>query len=218
MKASTLLFVLFLLLISASASAQFGIRSFYNVNSTAGWDQALERQTGIDSKTFAPSGSIALDYWFQLKSARIELYPMLQYHYASSIHNTNSSDYIHPNLRQYGFGIASHIYVMDLEGDCNCPTFSKQGSFFSKGFFLLAGAGVDVNITEIRSAKESYVKPNLSVGAGLDIGISDLLTITPIVQYRYQFPMQWDELQAQSSSYGRVMFGARLGFRLDYKE
>ncbi|MCB9291906.1 MAG: hypothetical protein H6559_02055 [Lewinellaceae bacterium] len=30
----------------------------------------------------------------------------------------------------------ANIYFLDLEGDCDCPTFSKSGGFLQKGLFL----------------------------------------------------------------------------------
>lgn len=77
-------------------------------------------------------------------------------------------------------------YPMDLYGDCMCPTFSRKGQVLQKGFFLEAGVGgyyLDQSIVQESDAGGSFLA---RVGAGVDIGLSRRLTITPGVRIQYE--------------------------------
>lgn len=68
---------------------------------------------------------------------------------------------------------------MDLYGDCMCPTFSRKGQVIQKGFFIEAGAGGYYHTLEATVEKTSGGSFLARIGAGVDIGLSRRLTITP---------------------------------------
>lgn len=178
---------------------------------------------GRNEKVFEQSYSIALDYWFRLKEKRIEFYPYLSYHQANDELSISGNALV---LRQFGTGLLTHFYILDLIGDCDCPTFSKQGDFFKKGFFLMAGVGT---VLSHKDYNTGWTDGNFdfvaSVGVGQDIGINDLFTVTPFLQYQYVSNVSWHELGTafgqgsgnQSSNIGMIQLGLRLGIRADYK-
>jgi hypothetical protein len=211
------------LIIATSGYSQFGLRVMYNRNSAPGWDSFFTTVEGTNTTIFDQSLTVVGDYWIRLPNKRIEFYPNLSFHQASTV-LTNSNNTL--KLRQIGVGLITHFYILDLIGDCDCPTFSKQGQLVKKGLFLMAGAGVDYSQ---KSILNDYTDANLdfkiSGGIGLDIGISDLITLTPFIQYQYYPDISWHELSGATlqnvdninSSLGQFQIGIRVGFRPDYK-
>ena len=128
-------------------------------------------------------------------------------------------------------GLATHIYIFDFVNDCDCPTFSKQSGAFQRGFFILAG--VKGNYQQKKTSfsnsqrSNSDISMNLEAGIGYDIGISDLLTITPFTTLSFTPNSNWDGLSMdhgiinvlppdESTSNLAFNVGLRIGFRPDY--
>jgi hypothetical protein len=126
-------FLLFLLMISAlSAQAQLGIGGAYLTSSAQHWEL---RNSGASNPSLQPPGtgySVGLDYQFRLKKVRIEFAPELNYSHWS----TPETNDLQTNSNWYSFFFNVRVYPFDLKGDCNCPTFSKRGKTFQKGFFV----------------------------------------------------------------------------------
>jgi len=199
--------VIFFFLLAFGAcemQAQWGVRVGYNFNKTPGWDEFFSSVESRNQSVFESSLSFEVDYWTRLRNHRIEFYPYLSYHQATTTLAVSQNTL---GLRQLGAGLKTHIYLLDLMGDCDCPTFSKQGGFFKKGFFL----NIDVRGT---------------IGLGLDVGINDLLTITPFVAYNRYFDVSWHELGSSfgqpgrnvSSHINQLQIGVRFGIRSDYEK
>ena len=218
-----------LLVLSVSQlQAQYGVRATYNLNHAPSWEDFFQTLDSRNTDLFASSLSFEVDYWLRLPNHRIEFYPYLSYHQANSEIWTNDQLTTTPQtvgLRQLGAGLISHIYIFDLIGDCDCPTFSKQGGFFKKGFFILGGIGV---VHSDKRISDNFDDGNLDfsarLGAGIDIGLTDLITISPFAQVQYFPSVSWHELGATfqttpehiESSLGQLQFGIRVGFRPDY--
>ncbi|MEM1217192.1 MAG: hypothetical protein AAGJ82_15965, partial [Bacteroidota bacterium] len=126
----------------------------------------------------------------------------------------------------------TNFYVLDFEGDCDCPTFSKQGPGLQKGLFLQLSPGwsyfsqtLNDNLFGVQ-VTDNISAFNFGLGLGLDLGLSDLVTITPQVGFRYYPSVEWPalgdespiilptEIQAESSLQ-QLTAGLRLGIRLD---
>ena len=221
---SRFIFTVSFILISLSANAQFGIRTSYNINSAAKWNTFFSGLDARNDDIFSTSVSLTLDYWLRLPNHRIEFYPNISYHQANTTIIGNAVDL---SLRQMGAGIIAHVYILDLVDDCDCPTFSKQSGFVKKGIFVLAGIGGDYAQKAIDDS--SFDDGNLdfkaSLGMGIDLGISDLITVTPFVQFQYHPAISWHEVGVPfgegsgnvETSLSQIQIGARLGFRTDYK-
>jgi len=126
----------------------------------------------------------------------------------------------------------THFYLFDLTGDCDCPTFSKDGGFVKKGFYVELSPGLSYASSTIKGitgdpSNSSFV-PSLGLGLGVDIGLSDLLTITPMIRFRRYFGAEWENLvenlnleepsqlsfDAQETGIETFSFGIRLGIRM----
>ena len=212
-------------------SGQFGIRANYGLSSAPNWEVLAQNSSQFAPTDFFGGGySLGLDYWLRLPQKRIEFYPELRYTaYETQSQVIALSQDVSVNSTLLGFYANTHFYVMDFLGDCDCPTFSKQGGLFKKGFFLSLSPGVYYHkkSSDLIAGNLESISGYLGVGLGLDIGVSDLITVTPTVQYALGFNDNLDgaaeilgvpELQNfETSSFRQLLFGIRIGLRPDYK-
>lgn len=207
-------------------SAQFGLRAGYIQGEAEQW-----RISSPAAITEAPGmgWQMGIDYWFRLPKLRIEFTPELNY----ASQSLNIVDGPELQTDWFSFFFHTNIYLLDLANDCNCPTFSKQNDFFAKGFFLQISPGVSMplfrNNLPTSNANPSIGKlsPNLGAGLGLDLGISDLVTLSPQIGLRYYPELEWANafpdqgldqsfsIQDRSSSLWQWQAALRIGIRLD---
>lgn len=219
--------ILLLLLVAFAqhAIAQFGAAVKYqSLNSQ--WEEPVEENFGEFQHRLL-TGS--LYYWFRLKDKRIEFLPEVS---LSKSIGGDSDDGYRSRLGIIGLAMNVDFYVFDLISDCDCPTFSKEGSVFTRGFFLEATAGVDFgNIALDTPSDKGFFESSSTnfkagLGAGLDIGLSDLVTLTPLIYIHWTPTPSWDGLDeaiglsdtgAPSGSDWYTGAGIRVLFRPDYK-
>lgn len=218
-----LVFVCFsVFLYSMSASAQVGVRIHYSLNNFSDWNQWARIASQVE-EFFPNIMEFGVDYRLALKKVRLEFYPYLSYGQSTTDIRFTEGQL---KLSQLGAGIDMRYYPMDTDGDCNCPTFSKQGDFLQKSFFVMLSAGArmyDLKTTSEVLAEGSGVAYQIAAGAGLDIGFSDFFTLTPFAQLAYGGGYRYDELSGVldtpadfSTSLTQTILGLRLGFRFDY--
>lgn len=190
-------------LVSQNAYAQIGFTGAYYQQQIPEWETAVFGERS--NEDFLKTGySFGIDYWLKpIENYRIEFYPEVLVNYTSADITrdalTESFD-----LASIGLNLNTNIYVLNIESDCDCPTFSKQESFFEKGFFIQISPGVHylkgtynyAADNTLQKNKMSDIVPKLGIGLGLDIGISDFITLTPIVKYNRYFNAEWDGLVA----------------------
>ena len=207
---------------SAVSMAQIGVRTVYTLNNFSDWNQWARNASQVDE--FFPSMlEFGLDYRLALKRIRLEFYPYLSYGLSETAINASAAKI---KLNQIGAGVDMRYYPMDTDSDCNCPTFSKQGDFLQKSFFIMLSIGT--RMYDLSTTTENIVESNglayqIGGGAGLDIGFSDFFTLTPFAQLAYGGGYRYDELASVlatpadfSSSLTQTILGLRLGFRFDY--
>lgn len=217
----------------SSLEGQFGLRLKYNDNDFGNWEEAINNRFSANEKLFNSGYEAGIDYWFRLKKRRIEFMPELAY-------TRSDTRYEHQTLNQFSlqaisFNFHTHIYALDMEGDCDCPTFSKQGPSINKGLFFHFTPGISwVNTTSEMQSESSFklesegtegILLRVGAGIGLDLGVSDLLTITPILSYYFQSGITWDQLGSTGTDLKNstvnprfIQFTLRFGFRPDYRK
>lgn len=170
--------------------------------------------------------TIHLNYWVRARNVRIEVLPELAYAHGL-IRKTSEAE---SSLSALSVGANVDIYPFDFRGDCDCPTFSKQGTRFQRGFFLEGSLLGDAQFLKIEPTSEgdlqydgSRISMRLGGGIGFDIGISDLVTITPVLSVQYRLPAKWENLGGSipgdaPAIDGEVVYsaGLRVLFRPDY--
>jgi len=210
-------------------AAQFGLNATYNLNNAPLW--AIKDLSNNNTTSLPGSGlGVGIDYWIPLKGARIELLPELNY----AKYDATAPDLGALHADFYSFFLKANLYLLDLKGDCHCPTFSKQGKSVTKGFFIQIAPGISAMRTKISmlNGVGIYARtlvPSISLAGGLDIGISDLLTLTPFGGVRIFPAANWQGLEESLrldpslgnrsvknvSNLTQVFAGVRLGLRLD---
>jgi len=211
-----------LLFFVTSGQAQFGINVKYSSNNVNDWSRITRQES--DGPIFENHLEFALDYWFKPGEYRAEY--MIEGTFASHTTTLGSRSY---TLDIFGLGVKSNLYIFDFRGDCDCPTFKKEGKLFKKGFFLQwnANAGFWKKNASFFNEGHNNIAFDMGAGAGIDIGLSDLITITPFVTYQY-FPwLTWEQfsinhgirddqnLNAKITA-SMLKFGIRLGLRADF--
>ena len=203
---------------------QFGVKGAFSTFSTPDWVLSNSNSTISNDRELLQDGwSVGIDYWFRLKNYRLEFTPELNLSNTSTTIDGNQF-----STQFYSFFFNANIYPFDFSNDCDCPTFSKQGPTLEKGFFLQLSPGVsylDQSITtnELESSTND-ISISIGLGVGYDIGVSDLVTITPTLKVRYFPAANWDITEAnleaissfeQETAITQLSAGLRIGIRLD---
>lgn len=213
------------LISSTGLYAQIGIRGGYGTSHFDAWQgYAYSRIDSKNARFLQNSWNVGVDYWFRLKSRRIEFMPEIGFtQFAPS--TVDGVDY---NLSSVNAIFNVHVYPLDLAEDCNCPTFSKQGNTIKKGFFIHVSPLLRYylqNAKGIQDVSSSTLAGGVRAGLGIDVGLSDFLTLSPMVAYEYTASSNWKNLVAAkeqpidngdiSSSHSGITGLVRLGFRFN---
>lgn len=205
-----------------SLHAQIGIYTDYlSQAQTSDWTNANPNNT-ID---FIGSGIEAgVNYQIKFRDIRIELRPGLAYSQQQqdfSLAGIATSTKVSAIQAEVG----ARIYPLDLEGDCDCPTWRKEGPTLEKGLYFELASGMSRYDFEVEQKDLSTYNSNslawfITGGIGFDIGINDLLTITPQASLRYYPGVEWETLNKidaltttpLDSELIQYSFGIQLGF------
>ncbi|WP_421948405.1 autotransporter outer membrane beta-barrel domain-containing protein [Phaeodactylibacter xiamenensis] len=227
----TLLLISFLAFV-IQLNAQLGLSGSARFNDAPDWNYPASGTEGANP--LGNGWAVGVDYWIPLGQTRIDLLPELNFgHSAQTIDIVGDPHEFTQNA--FSLFLNTNFYVLDLEGDCDCPTFSKSGDFFQKGFFLQVSPGVSYFQHTIQTRESAAVDIeedtfafSIGAGAGLDIGLSDILTLTPMAGFRYYLPSEWAGLRTvfpspegipfrTESSIQQFWAGLRLGIRFDQR-
>lgn len=136
-------------------------------------------------------------------------------------------------LRQIDFALSSKIFLLSLEADCDCPTFSREAGLLEKGFFVEFLAGASTYQAEMSEemviSEDKGIAFKAGLGMGIEIGITDRITLSPYVRYQRYFNVNWEGLQTDiaafdptaeiegndATSINQVSAGLRLGVSLN---
>ncbi len=166
---------------------------------------------------------LSVEYGFRLKQKRLEFHPGIGYRFAFKGAGDEGS------ISAFDMDLNTAIYPFDFGGDCDCPTFSKEGNLIKKGLFVEVSPGMSfqtLNRDEVPlqnpDEPTSYSVSNsifkYTFAMGLDIGISESFTLTPMVSYSGFSSVEWLGLNPDGSEGildDQSFLG--LGFRMVYK-
>ncbi len=220
-----LLFSFILLISSSRAYAQIGISGQFLSYPLTNEEELY--QTNFYDASFG----FAIDYWARLKNYRWETVPTFSANFAPSVISPRTSPGVELSMWAAKFHVKNNIYLFDFVDDCDCPTFSKDGGWFQKSFFLQVSPGVafhrisakhettPANITPI-DVNDNRWQGELGLGAGFDLGISDLVTLSPYFNYVFTTRTSADLIPGLTTderfSTNHFLVGIRLGLRPDY--
>lgn len=180
----------------------------------------FEKEIGTDFYDHAFGAQF--NYWKRLKNYRVEFSPAIGYFTAAKA-NLEPSGTI--SMSAYQAKIRTNIYPLDIKNDCDCPTFSKQSGWFQKSIFLQIAPGYSFHQSKTvrtKTIKDQFHVLNLGLGFGFDIGLSDMITITPYVNYvighnlNKEFKAFEDFALKNKFGMQHYMAGINLGLRPDY--
>jgi len=164
------------------------------------YHSSLQKNQSSWPSTAVMDGSI--HYWTRLKKYRLEFLPGILFQSLNADEN---------NLQNVGITVPASFYILDFVNDCDCPTFSKNSFWFQKGFFIRLTPSWTKNIN--KSKQEIYDQLfGAGITLGLDFGLSDLLTLTPLVGYD-----QIHSISDQAPSGNYVHVGMSILIRHDYR-
>ncbi len=219
------LFLSILFVCAKSLNAQFGINAGIRSNGETNW------QHFTDQDDFLKTGfKVGLDYWFRLKKVRVEFTPELNFSQFKTDYTSPVDDQFSFKENLFGLHLNTNIYPLNFKDDCNCPTFKKDGQVIEKGFHFILSPGV--NYFDLTINDDSYQTNDIvfsaGLGVGLDIGLSDYMTITPMAMYHRYFDAEWEDLDkalnyfddlplnaSTTTSFNQLFLGLRFRIRFD---
>jgi hypothetical protein len=215
---------LILFLFPIACYGQFGGNVSYIFGTSESLDLAQINQDGIQA---------SLEYGFRLKEKRVEFHPGLGYRFSLAQPNFGGS------MHSFDLDFNTAIYPFDFAGDCDCPTWSKEGTLIKKGFFIEVSPGIAYQTLKrnyILSDVVGEVEPTdsgssnllLKFGAsvGLDIGVSEQLTITPMFTLTMLSDAEWEGMsryayagpyKLETDDFSYLGAGIRLAYTPDPK-
>ena len=204
----TIILILFILSWSNVSNAQIGIHSQYIIQDIPQLEVPSYNNTTLNNLY-----SLGFSYWFRLKKVRWEISPTL--YYSSQFQTSNDSEDAF-SQNSYSIHVQNNFYLMDFKNDCMCPTFSKQGEWIRKGLYVYGAPGFVINefkINNLGLKKDSQFYGE--VGVGIDIGLNNVITISPSLGYRQLFGVDTFEIIRTKSSYNQLVGGVKLMLRWD---
>ena len=236
MKTLRILIILALSLSGFSLYSQFGLSARIQNSTNKAWNETFRNETGLQGDLMNRSYEFGVNYWFRMKNYRLEFLPELSYATARTEIDAQNLDLTAHTRKSYNFNLNMQLYPLDFYGDCDCPTFSKDGNMVSKGFYWLLSPGISRHTLGSEFSSQSGMSVDdasitsfrIGIGAGVDIGLTNLFTVSPFIQYSMNFGNSWPEQftaygianpenDNNSSNINQWHFGARLIFRPDYK-
>ena len=231
--------LLFVLLITAQLKAQWGFSAAFRINNSDGWvleDPNLSGDGDFDIPGNGPS--LSVDYEIRLQNVRIVFLPEAN----AAYYRKEGPDRSVSEAFAFSLFMHGQFYFLDFYGDCDCPTFSKRGTLLQKGLFFPVSPGLSFldNKVEVPfqgndpqgrdpvRLKKGQLAFSIGAGLGLDIGLSELFTLTPGLEARYFPSLSWEglsdawteanapyRLRQEDNAMWQVAFSIRAGFRLD---
>lgn len=216
-----------LLLACFTSKAQVGIRTAFVQLQAPGYELSQQGQNFLFPPGSGPAFSI--DYRLKLKNLRLEFRPELQWVIPRSGENAGwltQGNYL-------GIWGNMTIFPFDLKGDCDCPTFGRQGSPIYKSLFLEVAPGLhflvnDVNVSIPGSNDISFqdgeLVPGGAIAVGAELKIQRNLAISPFARVVFFPDLSWpglleaaeaaslDPLEERTTLNG-LQVGLRIGFR-----
>lgn len=199
-----------------SGQVSLNVKALFGQSETL--DTAVISQDGLQA---------SVEYLFRpIKEKRIEIRPGLGYRFTWN--NQNYDGY----FNSIDLDLNTSVYPFDFGGDCDCPTFSKDGNVMKKGFFLEVSPGVSYQIlTRLRSDPDNPSKLpirsknfvwKIGGAAGIDIGITEQFTLTPMFSATWLSSSEWEGLRQDTSTgslkdYVYLGAGIRIGYHSDPK-
>lgn len=153
------------------------------------WSYSGNGTSGSIRELYDRGWVIGFDYRLRSRNYHIEFQPELSINHR----DRNDGTVIQNTSTLINLFFKTNLYFLDIYDDCNCPTSSNKSPFLKKGLFFQIAPGISFwdlkydgyhNIVHIN---RTSVPLSIGGALGLDMGINNHLTISPILGVRY-FP------------------------------
>lgn len=203
---------------SIALKGQYSISYRYVHNSYDTWNERVK-----EDKVFPMNHEIAAGYYLKLPNYRIEFQPEVIYGSKTSA-SLSIKELEGRQVEQsyVGLSVPIHFYLFSMKDDCDCPTFSKQGPKFLNAISAYIAPRLRYNMRTMNDQSEtSNLVPSLGGGLAYDLGINDLVTITPHLGVNLTFQDEWNSKEISTPVFPKDGFtsfiaGVRLLLRFDY--
>lgn len=196
--------------ISQNANAQIGVTGAFTTMNAPNWQKSMSESIDYRFASKAKwkvSYKVGIDFYVKFPDYKIFFLPSIYY---SKFKQFASYNFPSPFTtdRQFNVNIISasintNIYFLDIKGDYHNSTFSKDASVIKKGLFFQISPGSSLSINRIfqsllngssSGSRYTDISPNLGIGLGLDIELSDSKIISPIIRFTRHFNVEWESL------------------------
>ena len=211
-----------LLLFLNHATAQFGFRVKYNLNTLPELNQYYMDATNSFVKNLFPTTiELGLDYQYKMKHHRVDFLHEI----AFGLNTKSTIGSSRFEFSYLAYNLNTQIYVFDLDRDYETSATSEQKPALKKGFFLAFVPGIIR--TRIKGSNglaigttTDQIDLRVGIGAGYDIHIGNLFTITPGIHYNvsqgldYKYLPVFNGLEPEYpvTNINQVQFQIRFGF------
>ncbi|MEO7176239.1 MAG: autotransporter domain-containing protein [Saprospiraceae bacterium] len=198
--------VVFFSSVVTPSQAQIGVNLGYTGLTARKWENIMNLKNFEFDSPFGPGLHVGVDYAYKLKDIRIEVVPELNMQFYKETQEI-PDEFVKLDLAMTyaGLDINGHFYLLDLYGECDCPTFSKKGPWLNKGLFIIATLGggmylkkatntlTDVDgIDSTAHIDDNSFAMRIGLGLGMDIGVSKTFTVTPMIKFQFSPAVRWD--------------------------
>lgn len=185
---------------SIFAQLQGGTTGLYFIQTIPEWESAI---FGLRSNERLLNNGYggAIDF----KVAGFENYRVQFHLHAQSNRFSSTVDSRNFKLEQNVLSLSSKIFLLSLEADCDCPTFSRDAGLLEKGFFVEIIPGF--SNFQAEASEETIISEDngwsfkLGIGMGLEVGLNDYVTISPFVRFNRYFNLEWGGLQEDIAAF-----------------
>lgn len=200
MKTNT--WLLAFILLPYICQSQLGYSIFGKNPSYYDWE-GKELVNGDQKASFAPMLGAYLDYEYQPSNEK-NLLILGQLGYNKSVSNTD-----YRNISMFTLGVGLKFFPFHFTGDCDCPRFYQEGTWFSRGFFISAIPKVSRFLLDNTVSTQAMGEVQL----GVEIPISKNKGISPFLSLEFGSSVtnQYILPSPSKSSLTSIGFGVRLG-------
>jgi len=206
----------------STTTAQLDIVLDYQRPHFTDWDQVLTVRYQDETPLFAHVFGAGVAYRYFPFDFRLGFAPEagVSYRKESRSNSFHTSDY---QWIQSTFYLPLQVFPFDFYGDCNCPTFGRQNDFFKKAIYFKLIPSVSINLLQFgdsESVSSTDVSWGVGGGIGMNIAMSELITLAPEFSYHERFGHKWDGFSAaheqpdaldDTAAYG-LRFSIRISF------
>ncbi len=182
--------------------SQVGIELSGNKNVYKSWNDVIYNYSGKESQIFKYSYGGGINYWFRLKNYRLEFTPGIYYMF-SKFKFPESSCKFEYYSHVAGIEFDMNVYMFDFVGrnyKKDCPTFSHDGEWFKKSFFIQVSPGMFGAFRTVKKSVDNIDDFNIAgkfdFGLGLDFKITNHLLVAPVIKYGFYIGEKWNGFSA----------------------